>query len=372
MKNILKKGEKILWEGRPKKISYLVSRLVPLIIILLVFGTFSFFVFRIFFKVSDTASSMTNLNLNINDLTKNPKKIESQFRQIYENYKQEHEKELKEIEEARTKEDTEHSQKLSGLSEEHQQIINRIQGKYFENIMKWKKDYSNIAYQKDLSSEKTRYENEVNLENERYNNQIASLETKYGLISDIVSYVDEDGSVNISSLTSENYNNMLENFNVVSGAVFNIFSIFKIIALLPFALVLLLLVSGIVGVVIQSRKLYYAATDRRLIIQHGIIGLDYRSFEYTKIDDLYVKVGLFDKIFKTGSISLVVEYGLNGNRTSTFQHIFGENNAFLNIEKPYEVFNKIQKISKDLRTDVYYPNDLRPKENKGYKTKYKR
>ena len=30
----------------------------------------------------------------------------------------------------------------------------------------------------------------------------------------------------------------------------------------------------------------------------------------------------------------------------------------------------LQKITHDIKTDIYYPNDLRPAENKGYNTKY--
>jgi len=33
--------------------------------------------------------------------------------------------------------------------------------------------------------------------------------------------------------------------------------------------------------------------------------------------------------------------------------------------------NRIQKISHDIKTDIIFPNDLRPKENHGYSTDYK-
>lgn len=368
MKDILEKGEKVIWEGKPNKKSYLISRLLPMVIILLLFGTFFLFIAFMFFETSSNTADIMRLNLTANDLTKNPKKVANKFSKIYTNYKKYHENELKELEVAKTKEDHEHNEKLKALDEEHQLNINKIQSKYFKNVFNQSDDYNHTVYQNDLNFENTRYEDKVKFENDWYNNKTAFLKDKYGMISDIISYVNEEGEVDISSLTNESFSNMLQNYNSAS----NILNMVRFFPFLVMILILLSIIGSIVATIIQSKNLYYAATDRRLIIQHGVIGLDYRSFEYTKIDDLYVKVGVIDKIFNTGSISLVTEYIVNNNRTKAFHRLIGEANSFLAIDKPYEVFKKIQTISKDLRTDVYYPNDLRPATNKGYKTKYKK
>ena len=45
--------------------------------------------------------------------------------------------------------------------------------------------------------------------------------------------------------------------------------------------------------------------------------------------------------------------------------------VLMDIEKPYFFLNKLQKITLDIKTDIHYPNDLRPSENHGYNTKYK-
>jgi len=42
-----------------------------------------------------------------------------------------------------------------------------------------------------------------------------------------------------------------------------------------------------------------------------------------------------------------------------------------NIPDPYEVFKLFKKVSHDVRTDIEYPNKLRPKTNPGYKSDYK-
>ena len=41
-----------------------------------------------------------------------------------------------------------------------------------------------------------------------------------------------------------------------------------------------------------------------------------------------------------------------------------------NIKAPYHYSSKIQKIVQDIKTDINFPNDLRPSENHGYNTKY--
>ena len=41
------------------------------------------------------------------------------------------------------------------------------------------------------------------------------------------------------------------------------------------------------------------------------------------------------------------------------------------IGNPYFIQERLQKIVNDIKTDMQFPNDLRPEENHGYNTKYK-
>ena len=40
------------------------------------------------------------------------------------------------------------------------------------------------------------------------------------------------------------------------------------------------------------------------------------------------------------------------------------------IENPYILGNQLQQIVNDIKTDIHYPNALRPEDNQGYQTKY--
>ncbi len=56
---------------------------------------------------------------------------------------------------------------------------------------------------------------------------------------------------------------------------------------------------------LSYRKTRYMITNRRLITQTGVIGLDTRFVDLDKIQEVHVRVGLGDKIFGTGSLMVV-------------------------------------------------------------------
>ena len=87
-----------------------------------------------------------------------------------------------------------------------------------------------------------------------------------------------------------------------------------------------------------------------------MIGIDFKIFNYYEINSLDVKVGIFDRMFKVGDL-----YIKSNSQSAIIE----------DIKAPYAYSTKIQKIILDLKTDMNYPNDLRPDENHGYKTKYR-
>lgn len=69
-----------------------------------------------------------------------------------------------------------------------------------------------------------------------------------------------------------------------------------------------------------------------------------------------------------GTIILAYK-GEGGNSSYSFK---ADNNKFISIEDPYDVYKLLKKVSLDVTTDQAYPNAYRPEENTGYNTKYKR
>ena len=114
--------------------------------------------------------------------------------------------------------------------------------------------------------------------------------------------------------------------------------------------------------------MYYAITDKRIIIQSGIIGRDFKIVDFDQISNAEVNVGLIDKLFgdDSGSISIstagTFTYGKHGPIHTP--------RGLSNISKPYSVFKFFKKVSHDVKTDINFPNKYRPKKNLGYNPKY--
>jgi uncharacterized membrane protein YdbT with pleckstrin-like domain len=112
---------------------------------------------------------------------------------------------------------------------------------------------------------------------------------------------------------------------------------------------------------------YYSITDKRVILQSGWIGRDFKIIDFDQIANAEVKIGVLDKLFggNTGSI-YVSTAGSSTNNNNGFL----KPNTIRNVPNPYEVFKALKKISLDVKTDIEYPNKLRPGKNTGYQTKY--
>ena len=107
---------------------------------------------------------------------------------------------------------------------------------------------------------------------------------------------------------------------------------------------------------IEYKKIEYTFTDQRIIIRSGVVSVDFKTFFYSEINEVQIKVGLLDRLFKVGDIHITAN-----TKSAVIE----------DIKNPYEYGNRIQKLVKDIKADISYPNDLRPEENHGYNTKYK-
>lgn len=105
----------------------------------------------------------------------------------------------------------------------------------------------------------------------------------------------------------------------------------------------------------EVKNIEYAVTDRRIIVRTGVVGIDFKFINYTEIDSVNIRVGLIDRLFKVGDIYVNASV----------------NSAVLwDVGNPYQIGRALQKVTSDIKSDIYYPNAMRPDENKGYKTDY--
>ena len=130
----------------------------------------------------------------------------------------------------------------------------------------------------------------------------------------------------------------------------------------------LVLAFGIpIYLILVHKHVHYAITNKRVLYQRGLIGRDFETVDFDQITNLEVNMGVVDKIFGGNSASIYVS-------TANIRTVSGSvisKYTLKNIKEPYEVFKHLKKVSHAVKTDIYYPNKLRPKSNPGYKTSYK-
>jgi uncharacterized membrane protein YdbT with pleckstrin-like domain len=117
------------------------------------------------------------------------------------------------------------------------------------------------------------------------------------------------------------------------------------------------------------KHIHYAITNKRVIMQTGLIGRDFKMVDFDKITNAEVNVGLIDKL--VGNSSGTISISTAGTFVHTKRGAKARPYALIRIADPYKVFKFFKKVSHDIKTDVHYPNKLRPKTNPGYNTGYK-
>ena len=143
------------------------------------------------------------------------------------------------------------------------------------------------------------------------------------------------------------YNNVLEKI----GTFFIILIVvFFLIHLTPFWIWL----SNVITASIQHKNIEYAFTSKRIIIKSGIF-VDIKNIYYIDVVSVNLSVRLIDRLLKVGDIYIKTNNGTV---------------VLFDIVNPYLVLNQLQKIVNDIKTDMNFPNDLRPQKNSGYKTRY--
>ena len=113
---------------------------------------------------------------------------------------------------------------------------------------------------------------------------------------------------------------------------------------------------------------YYAITNKRVILQKGLIGRDFEIVDFDQITNAEVNVGFLDKLFGRGSGSILISTA--GTFTYTRSGPIQKPYTIRNIENPYRVFKFFKKVMHAVKTDIHYPNKYRPRTNPGYATEY--
>lgn len=107
---------------------------------------------------------------------------------------------------------------------------------------------------------------------------------------------------------------------------------------------LCLAIGPLVAELLRYRNTEYIITNQRIISQTGVVGLDTRFVELDKIQEVYVTVGLLDKIYGTGSIIAVTAGYVPVGTHSNYGMLVRP--AFKAVKNPYEVQRLLQEALK--------------------------
>lgn len=101
----------------------------------------------------------------------------------------------------------------------------------------------------------------------------------------------------------------------------------------------------ILGIILANMayvRTHYAITNKRAIIQSGIIGRDFKSIDYNRMQNVSVNVGILGVIFKVGSIRIFtgeIESVSGGKHGSGIKPRY---DGFNYINSPYGVLKQLQ------------------------------
>ena len=121
--------------------------------------------------------------------------------------------------------------------------------------------------------------------------------------------------------------------------------------------------AGVIFSVRKYKNTYYIVTDHAVYVSGGLFTMNLETKTFAELSRVNLHRGIFDQIFHVGDVLITTnQYTRKG-----MPAVMGINS----ISEYSKVFQLVKKLQKDIYSDIMYPNDLRPEENHGYRTKYR-
>ena len=146
--------------------------------------------------------------------------------------------------------------------------------------------------------------------------------------------------------------------------------LFLLIHLMPVWMYL----GGVLLIMRKYKHTEYIVTNKGVYISGGLFAYSCQMKPFTELARVNIHRGIIDQILGVGDIIMT---------SNNVADLYSRSNVRINgrpleiglaiedIQNYQYVFSLIKKLQEDIYTDTMYPNDLRPEENHGYRTKYK-
>ena len=124
-------------------------------------------------------------------------------------------------------------------------------------------------------------------------------------------------------------------------------SINKIFVLIPIGLYIVIFAFLMLFTSLHYKNVYYAYSNKRIIIRSGIFGVDYKSLDMSMIGAIDVYVSLLDKIAKKNTGSLTF-----GSAASPVGDSKASGYRFNHVVMPYETCKEIKSYIDDYKKSM--------------------
>ena len=151
-----------------------------------------------------------------------------------------------------------------------------------------------------------------------------------------------------------------------------VFSIFPLIFLLFHLMPVWIYLGGVIFVFRRYQHTEYIVTDKGVYISGGLFSYTCNMKPFTELARVNIHRGIIDQIIGVGDVVLTSNNvaDLHSSNIRVNGRPLDVGTTIADIKDYRKVFEIIKKLQEDIYTDTMYPNDLRPEENHGYRTKY--
>ena len=143
------------------------------------------------------------------------------------------------------------------------------------------------------------------------------------------------------------------------------FSFFPIIFLLFHLMPVWIYLTGVAFVFRRYQHAQYIVTDKGVYVSGGLFSYTCNMKPFTELARVNIHRGIIDQYVGVGDVVLTSSNVADSNTGTGVSGI-----TIADIKDYRNVYEIIKKLQEDIYTDTMYPNDLRPEENHGYRTKY--
>lgn len=124
---------------------------------------------------------------------------------------------------------------------------------------------------------------------------------------------------------------------------------------------------GVLFAFLLYKHTEYIISDHAVYLSGGMFTQNYETKPFTELSHINIQRGIIDQMIGVGDVVLTSNH--DGYNTRARHSVF-RGFSICDIRDYQKVYALVKQLQTDIYADTMYPNDLRPQENHGYRTRY--